>query len=213
MSVSLEPDFFCFTGFSQLFRRMFFRISPDLFWRMFEICWESFGKSMDYFEKQMELFEKQMVFLRNTWNFLRNKWNILRNKCNILRNKWNMLRNKWNILRNKWKLLRIFEKFWFFGHPSIYFSIRPFLCHLDILRKMENFAKQMEHFEKQMEHFEKNGNFWEKMEHFENFWKTYFFFGHPWMKQCLGNGLLAAFSIFSALGFCFVILNGNSMLR
>ena len=50
----------------------------------------------------------------------------------------------------------IFEKFRFFGHLSIYFSIRPSFCHLDILRKNGTFWEKSGYF------WEKSGYFWEK---------------------------------------------------
>jgi len=40
-----------------------------------------------------------------------------------------------------WEILR---KFHFFWHPSLYFSICPFLCHMEVLRKKWNILRTFE---------------------------------------------------------------------
>ena len=52
-----------------------------------------------------------------------------------------------------WEILR---KFHFFWHPSLYFSICPFLCHIEVLRKKWNILRTFEKKWNILRNFEKN---------------------------------------------------------
>ena len=150
---SLEPDFFFV---SQVFLS-YLGECLNFFLR-------TFSRLAQFFFGECLIFE---TLLGNQWNILRNTWNFLRNKWNFLRNKWIFWETNgtfWETMetfeqqmetfeqkecKNFWEKMETFEKKWkilrnlfFFGHLSIHFSIRPFLCHLDILRKMEHFEKK-----------------------------------------------------------------------
>ena len=51
---------------------------------------------------------------------------------------WEQNGTFWETHGTFWEILRNFHFFW---HPSLYFSICPFLCHMELLRKMEHFEK------------------------------------------------------------------------
>ena len=103
---------------------------------------EQFEKNMEHFEKIMEHFEKKMEHFERRMEHFEKRMEHVEKKMEHFEKKWNILRKKWTF----WEILRNFH---FFGHPSFYFSIRPFLCHMDLLRKKCTF-------------WEKNGTFWEK---------------------------------------------------
>ena len=77
---------------------------------------------------------------------------------------------KWNILRKTRLFLRKIVHL--FVHPSFYFSIRPFLCHLDLSRKKWNILRNIrkKKWEQSGYFWEKSGYFWEKSGYF---WETY----------------------------------------